>query len=74
MRRIIGLVIAIIGFAGCIAETIYFGWNFTPQTSTEKFLDTLCAVLFLVGVILFIISPKKESTEIVSSKTSIKKR
>lgn len=36
-----------------LAENFYFGWNFTPQSETEKTIDLLLIVLLKISIGLY---------------------
>jgi len=44
-------IILLIGFFGWIAETIYFGFNSTPENGVEGFLDVVFGLMMAYGVI-----------------------
>lgn len=44
-------IILVIGFIGWIAETAYFGFNKTPESGAEGFLDVVFTVMMIYGLI-----------------------
>ena len=44
-------IILVVGFVIWVAETAYFGFNKTPESGAEAFLDLVSAAMIIYGII-----------------------
>ena len=56
-QAFIGIGIMIFAQLFCLAETVYFGNNWTPQSPPEKICDILALLLTLCGLWLVMRAP-----------------
>ena len=54
----IGLILFISGMILALAETLYFGGNFTSKSKAESFWDCISAIMVLGGLTLYLQSKK----------------
>jgi len=48
----IGITIVILSLVVQLIQTAYFGWNWTPQSGSERMWDCVCRLLTIFGFVL----------------------
>lgn len=51
----IGRKLIIIGFVIWIIENMYFGWNMSPMSESERNIDFLCDLLMKIGMFIYLL-------------------